>query len=303
MAENPIPPVVPQLTLPVPQRKDPTNFRQRADILMTELPLVVDGMNAAAAWNNGTLGAVYGYAQSAAQCAVDAETQANLARGYSQDGEASAAAAFASEQIARGYAEDMEDVIAGDTYVISEDTTTIEITGVGTSSNPFKASLKSGEGVLGAPLVSGVGGGVKFEEKALGSWAFANPFESSQVGRAVVIDDTGNLTYAKGRIGDQALAATTPLRIAATSVTAVTYQIIGVNTTSAARTITLPSSPAPGDWVQFFDSHASWDKNNPTIARNGSRIMGKLENMTVDIKGRNFTLTYVDATNGWMITA
>lgn len=53
MAENPMPPVVPQLTLPVPQRKDPTNFRQRADVLMTELPLVVDGINAASVYVQG----------------------------------------------------------------------------------------------------------------------------------------------------------------------------------------------------------------------------------------------------------
>lgn len=53
MAENPMPPVVPQLTLPVPQRKDPTNFRPRADVLMTELPLVVDGINAASVYVQG----------------------------------------------------------------------------------------------------------------------------------------------------------------------------------------------------------------------------------------------------------
>lgn len=235
---------------------------------------------------------------------VKAEAEATKAANFAQDSEASALAAFESEQLARGYAEDMEDVIAGDTYVISEDTPTIEITGVGTSSNPFKASLKSGEGVLGAPLVStGAGGGVKFEDKSLGSWAYTSPFSTVWRDHAVVIDDMGNLTYAKARLGDQALAAATPLRVVSTSVTAVKYQTIGVNTSSAARTITLPANPEPGDWVRFFDSHASWDKNNPTIARNGSRIMGKLENMIVDIKGRNFTLTYVDETNGWMITA
>ena len=53
MADNPLPPVVPQLTLPVPQRNDPANFRQRADTLLTELPLVVDGINAASAYVEG----------------------------------------------------------------------------------------------------------------------------------------------------------------------------------------------------------------------------------------------------------
>lgn len=71
-----------------------------------------------------------------------AEAEAIKAAGFAQDSEASALSAFNSEQLARGYAEAVEDVIAGDTYVISEDTATIEITGVGTRSNPLKASLR-----------------------------------------------------------------------------------------------------------------------------------------------------------------
>lgn len=90
MAENPIPPVVPQLTLPVPQRKDPTNFRQRADILMTELPLVVDGINAASVYvqgakmdvasNRDQTYAAAGDAESAAQRAAQSSMVADVAK-------------------------------------------------------------------------------------------------------------------------------------------------------------------------------------------------------------------------------
>lgn len=53
MADNPMPPVVPQLTTPVPQRTDPENFSVRMDLTLLELPLVIDGINAASVYVQG----------------------------------------------------------------------------------------------------------------------------------------------------------------------------------------------------------------------------------------------------------
>lgn len=53
MADNPMPPVVPQLTTPVPQRTDPENFSVRMDLTLFELPLVIDGINAASVYVQG----------------------------------------------------------------------------------------------------------------------------------------------------------------------------------------------------------------------------------------------------------
>jgi hypothetical protein len=64
-------------------------------------------------------------------------------------------------------------------------------------------------------------------------------------------------------------------------------------------TLTLPASPAFGDFIQFVPESASI--TGVTIARNGQRIMGLLEDMTVDGDAISFGLTYADATNGWRI--
>ena len=47
------------------------------------------------------------------------------------------------------------------------------------------------------------------------------------------------------------------------------------NTTSAAFTVTLPSSPSAGDIVAIADYANTFDTNNVTIARNGSNIQGE----------------------------
>ena len=49
---------------------------------------------------------------------------------------------------------------------------------------------------------------------------------------------------------------------------------LAVSTTAAARTVTLPGSPAAEDIVEFIDKDASFATNNLTISRNGSTIEG-----------------------------
>ena len=47
-----------------------------------------------------------------------------------------------------------------------------------------------------------------------------------------------------------------------------------INTSGGAITITLPASPSAGDIVAFKDYANTWDTNNVTLARNGSKING-----------------------------
>ena len=56
--------------------------------------------------------------------------------------------------------------------------------------------------------------------------------------------------------------------------TAVSGDGFFINTTSGGITVTLPSSPSAGDIVAFKDYASTWDTNNVTICRGGSKING-----------------------------
>ena len=72
------------------------------------------------------------------------------------------------------------------------------------------------------------------------------------------------------------------------------------NTTSAAFTVTLPSSPSAGDVVAIADYANTFDTNNVTIGRNGSNIQGEAKDFKASIEGLSITLIYVDGTQGWL---
>ena len=74
------------------------------------------------------------------------------------------------------------------------------------------------------------------------------------------------------------------------------------DTTSAAFTITLPSSPSAGAVIGIADYANTFATNNITVDRNGSNIGGLAENPALSTNGVSITLVYVDATQGWIIT-
>ena len=83
--------------------------------------------------------------------------------------------------------------------------------------------------------------------------------------------------------------------------TASAGQGVFCNTTSAAFTLTLPSSPSIGDEVSFVDYAGTFDTNNLTIARNGSKIHGATENLTIATERAANTLVFTDSTQGWLL--
>lgn len=109
MAQSTEPPVIPNLSLPVPQRTDPENFSVLMDRTLLEIPLTVDGINIAVQWTYDTAQLVKGLSLAAAQSVDDAAQQVELAEqevllakdevinaaGFAQD---SAKSAAASEQ-------------------------------------------------------------------------------------------------------------------------------------------------------------------------------------------------------------
>ena len=81
--------------------------------------------------------------------------------------------------------------------------------------------------------------------------------------------------------------------------TAVSGDGFFINTTGGAITVTLPSSPSAGDIVAFKDYAGTWDSNNVTVGRGGSKINGACECATLKIEAQSVTLIYVDGTKGW----
>ncbi len=73
-----------------------------------------------------------------------------------------------------------------------------------------------------------------------------------------------------------------------------------INTTGGAVTVTLPSSPSAGDIVAIKDYKDTFQTNNLTVARGGSKLAGFCLCATVDTQGAALTLVYVDGTQGWL---
>ena len=86
-----------------------------------------------------------------------------------------------------------------------------------------------------------------------------------------------------------------------------TVNVISTSTTAVASrsyvftaslTLTLPASPTAGDWVAFSNRSGTLTS---VIARNGQNIMGLAENITIDSLNAGMTLTFADATRGWVL--
>ena len=74
-----------------------------------------------------------------------------------------------------------------------------------------------------------------------------------------------------------------------------------INTSGGAVTMTLPATAAMGDTIQVIDAAGSFDTNNLTVGRNGLKIMGLSEDMTVANKNISFELVYYNSTYGWRL--
>jgi hypothetical protein len=85
-----------------------------------------------------------------------------------------------------------------------------------------------------------------------------------------------------------------------TTYTAVDGDRLLADTSGGAFTITLPSSPSAGHYIEINDPEETWPTNNLTVARNGSNIDSLAENLVCNITAK-IGLTYIDATIGWKV--
>ena len=84
--------------------------------------------------------------------------------------------------------------------------------------------------------------------------------------------------------------------------TAVNGEGYFVDTSGGVSTANLPASPSAGDIVAISDYAQNAGTNNITIGRNGSNIQGNASDLLLQRNGVAFTLVYVDATKGWVVT-
>jgi len=88
----------------------------------------------------------------------------------------------------------------------------------------------------------------------------------------------------------------------AANFTAVAGEGYFVNTTSAAITVTLPSSPNAGDEVSIIDYGANASTNN-IIITSSNNIEGATDDLVLSTDKISKTLVYSDATKGWLVTS
>jgi len=81
--------------------------------------------------------------------------------------------------------------------------------------------------------------------------------------------------------------------------TAVAGEGYFVNTTSAAITVTLPSSPTAGDEVSIVDYAGTADTNNITIT-SSDNINGSSNDVKINYERGGVSMVYVDSTQGWI---
>jgi hypothetical protein len=81
--------------------------------------------------------------------------------------------------------------------------------------------------------------------------------------------------------------------------TAVSGDVIFVNTASGAYTVTLPISGTLGDKVKIADLANNAAVNNITVGRNSNNIDGISSNFTIDINNAAVEFIYTNATYGW----
>jgi len=76
---------------------------------------------------------------------------------------------------------------------------------------------------------------------------------------------------------------------------------VWVDTTSSTLTAVLPTGVSRGQSIRFFDVANTFDNNPFTVSRNGHKIQGVAQDMTVTTEGAAFELVYYNSTYGWRI--
>jgi hypothetical protein len=89
--------------------------------------------------------------------------------------------------------------------------------------------------------------------------------------------------------------------IETTAFSALPFLFYFVDTTAAPIVVTLSATPAVGTIITFSDYAGTWKTNNVTLLRNGNKIQGLEENMSLNLGGVTIGIVYTGSTYGWRI--
>ena len=98
--------------------------------------------------------------------------------------------------------------------------------------------------------------------------------------------------------------ASSVIRNVSTTFSATVNDRILANSSGGTFTITLPlnSTLLVNDVVQIVDVTGSFNTNNVTLGRNGSKIQNLTEDLVLDINNIAVTMIYTGSTYGWVIS-
>lgn len=137
--------------------------------------------------------------------------------------------------------------------------------------------------------------GLKAAGTVSSSFTLVLPTATGTANQVIQTDGSGNLSFATVSGGAEWQAVQT------TNFTAAAGKGYFINTSSAAITMTLPSSPSIGQFISVIDYAGTFDTNNLTIARNGKPIQGDASDLTVNQERAGLTLVFTDDTQGWLL--
>jgi len=139
--------------------------------------------------------------------------------------------------------------------------------------------------------------GLKAPASLSADLTYTLPSADGTNGQALITNGSGVLSFTTISSG------TSWQSVQTTGFTAVASKGYPCNTTSSAFTITLPASASVGDYIQIVDYAGTFATNAITINPNGLKINSTTVNKILNTAREAVTLTYVDATQGWLLTS
>jgi hypothetical protein len=136
--------------------------------------------------------------------------------------------------------------------------------------------------------------GLKAPASLSADLTYTLPSADGTSGQALITNGSGVLSFTTISSG------TSWQSVQTTGFTAVSGRGYPCNTTSSAFTVTLPSSPSVGDYVQIVDYAGTFATNNLTLGANSNKINGVVANRLLTTNREGVSLTYVDSTQGWV---
>ena len=174
----------------------------------------------------------------------------------------------------------------------------------GTIGSNVTLTLPTAAGSNGQFLKTDGSGNLSFADAGAGGSDKQIQFNNSGAFGGITMGSNGQVLSTNGTTAsftDPAGGGTDWQAVKTSGFTAVGGEGYFCNTTSAAFTVTLPSSPSIGDEVAIVDYAGTFDSNNLTVGRNSKNIQGVASDLTVATERAGFTLVYTDTTQGWLI--